>query len=164
MWLRITFRAALHRADCSRHSCAQRALIRNNVIANGRDGSTEPAVQACVQCHGGERTDPVAPMYPYLAGQHAGYIERQLMARSRGSDPNHELHRRSAHRRADASSCAVLRLVGSTDCALRYDRRRAQRSVARGCRRRTMSGDRAKRGQVPRAGLDERVLRKRVCL
>lgn len=59
------------------------------MIAAGRQiatqGSTEPAVQACAECHGDESREPAAPIYPYIAGQYAGYIESQLNAFSEGS-------------------------------------------------------------------------------
>lgn len=44
------------------------------------EGSSEPVVQACSECHGTENAAPAAPIYPFLAGQHAGYIEDQLRA------------------------------------------------------------------------------------
>lgn len=52
-------------------------------------GSAEQGVQACVNCHGPEGVG-MPPVYPYLAGQHAPYLELQLRLWKedrRGADP-----------------------------------------------------------------------------
>jgi cytochrome c553 len=42
-------------------------------------GHAQRGVQGCANCHGPQGAG-LAPVYPYLAGQHAGYIEAQLQA------------------------------------------------------------------------------------
>lgn len=42
-------------------------------------GSAELGIQGCVNCHGPEGAG-LGHTYPYLAGQHASYIETQLLA------------------------------------------------------------------------------------
>jgi cytochrome c553 len=52
-------------------------------------GAAEQGVQACVNCHGPEGAG-MPPTYPYLAGQHAPYLELQLRLwkeGKRGGDP-----------------------------------------------------------------------------
>lgn len=46
-------------------------------------GVPEQGIPACIECHGaGEVTR--SPVYPYLGGQHAGYLEQQLNLFKRG--------------------------------------------------------------------------------
>ncbi len=53
-------------------------------------GNADKAIPACVNCHGPLGTG-LTPSVPYLAGQHAGYLEHQLrdwLAGSRANDEN----------------------------------------------------------------------------
>lgn len=52
-------------------------------------GKWQNSVPACVQCHG-DNGQGVAPHFPAIAGQHAGYLETQLKhwkAKERNNDP-----------------------------------------------------------------------------
>ncbi len=70
-------------------SMSYQATKRNDTFADTgllQTGATLSAiglpnrgVQACVNCHGPHGTG-LPPYYPYLAGQHASYIEQQLKA------------------------------------------------------------------------------------
>jgi cytochrome c553 len=44
---------------------------------NAEAGKTKSA--ACAACHGPDGNSPINPVWPKLAGQHPGYIEKQLM-------------------------------------------------------------------------------------
>lgn len=57
------------------------------MVARGREiamrGAPADGVPACAVCHGplpADRTVPPHPLYPRLAGQHAGYLDSQLRA------------------------------------------------------------------------------------
>jgi cytochrome c553 len=53
-------------------------------------GSTERQIQACVNCHGPSGTG-LPPVYPYLAGQYAGYLQLQLELWQQGVRQNSPL-------------------------------------------------------------------------
>jgi cytochrome c553 len=44
---------------------------------NAEAGKTKSA--ACAACHGPDGNSPINPVWPKLAGQHPGYLEKQLM-------------------------------------------------------------------------------------
>ena len=85
-------------------------------------GSAERGVQACVNCHGPQGSG-LAPTYPYLAGQHASYVEAQLMAWKQGTrtgDPSNVMGVNARHMtnediRAVAAYFASLPAPTSTD-------------------------------------------------
>jgi cytochrome c553 len=54
-------------------------------------GAPEKGIQACVNCHGASGTG-LAPSFPYLAGQYAGYIELQLKLWQQGVRRNDPLN------------------------------------------------------------------------
>jgi cytochrome c553 len=54
-------------------------------------GAPEKGLQACVNCHGPSATG-VAPNFPYLAGQYAGYVELQLQLWQQGTRQNDPLN------------------------------------------------------------------------
>lgn len=58
------------------------AQASGDVIA-GKAKST-----SCIACHGEDGNSPVNPLWPKLAGQHKGYIEKQLMAFRSGTRKN----------------------------------------------------------------------------
>jgi cytochrome c553 len=57
------------------------ALVRGGVLASVGDMSR--GIQACVNCHGPNGIG-LPPVYPFLAGQYAQYLEDALMAWKRG--------------------------------------------------------------------------------
>lgn len=51
-----------------------------------RGGNLEKGVSSCTGCHGPDGKGNAGAGYPALAGQHAGYIEKQLKAFRQGHD------------------------------------------------------------------------------
>lgn len=51
-----------------------------------RGGNPEKGMASCTGCHGPAGKGNAGAAYPALAGQHAGYIEKQLKAFRQGSD------------------------------------------------------------------------------
>lgn len=90
----------------------------DQLLAVGRrvalEGSNEPAVQACVECHGDADASPAAPLYPYLAGQHSGYIVNQLQAfRTGAREDLTQIMNYIASQLTDEQIHAVARYYGS---------------------------------------------------
>jgi cytochrome c553 len=54
------------------------ALSVTGVQAAGNADAGKTKSAACAACHGPDGNSPVNPVWPKLAGQHAGYIEKQL--------------------------------------------------------------------------------------
>lgn len=77
-------------------------------------GRWSDTIPACVQCHG-PGTRGVAPHFPGIAGQHAGYIEAQIKAwkaGQRSNDPN-DLMKVVADRLSDEDIHAVAAYLAS---------------------------------------------------
>ena len=78
---------ALVQSDMAQWAAAQ-DNPKADVLADGATlaaiGSAEKGVQGCVNCHGPAGAG-LPPVYPYLAGQYAGYLEDQLKAFKSGS-------------------------------------------------------------------------------
>lgn len=83
--------AGLETAPIPSAPAAEALTVRGRAVAVA--GVPEREVPPCAGCHGA-RSDPVNPLYPRLAGQHAGYLARQLrlwQAGARGSTPYAEI-------------------------------------------------------------------------
>ena len=82
-------------------SLAQEAAARAGE-ALYRGGDAQFSVTACMACHGPEGKG-IAPNYPRLSGQHATYIETQLLAFKKwhAQRPDDEQHRLPFKRRTD---------------------------------------------------------------
>lgn len=69
-------------------------LPKSSVLIEGAAlaavGSAKDGVQACQNCHGPAGSG-LPPVYPYLGGQYAGYLESQLLAFKSGARGNEEL-------------------------------------------------------------------------
>jgi cytochrome c len=61
-------------------------LASSTVLA--ADGATLYAEKTCVACHGKDGRKPLLPDYPMIAGQNAGYIERQMLDIKSGARAN----------------------------------------------------------------------------
>lgn len=59
-----------------------------NAVAADRVAAGKAAAEKfnCASCHGADYNSPIDPSYPRLAGQHADYLERSLIAYQRGAD------------------------------------------------------------------------------
>jgi cytochrome c553 len=55
------------------------ALSVAGVQAAGNADAGKTKSAACAACHGPDGNSPINPVWPKLAGQHPGYIEKQLM-------------------------------------------------------------------------------------
>jgi cytochrome c553 len=68
---------AAQRADYLPSAREYDPLLIQEGGALSAQGSTERRIQACVNCHGPSGAG-LPPVYPYLAGQYAGYLQLQL--------------------------------------------------------------------------------------
>ena len=66
------------------------AYLQSQVVQPAKQvvGTSPPATQVCVACHGADGAKTVAPDYPILAGQHSDYIVRTLQDYKSGKRKN----------------------------------------------------------------------------
>jgi cytochrome c553 len=66
------------------------AYLQSQVVQSGKEviGTSPPATQTCVACHGADGAKTVAPDYPILAGQYADYIVHALKDYKAGKRKN----------------------------------------------------------------------------
>lgn len=123
------------------------------------EGSSEPAIQACAECHGSDQAEPAAPIYPYLAGQHRGYLEIQLRAFRDGAreDPT-QIMNHVAQQLTDEQIQAVARYYASLPPPELSSETRDLAASRLPCSGRICS-DRG-RVRVPQLVLQERLLRR----
>lgn len=64
------------------------ATVSLNAVAAGdiQAGKAAADKYNCFSCHGKDYNTPIDPSYPKLAGQHADYLERSMIAYQRGGD------------------------------------------------------------------------------
>lgn len=79
--------AALLLAGCLIATAARAATEPSIPLTQGDAGAGKSKSAQCAACHGPEGNSPT-PMYPKLAGQHAGYIVAQLKAYKSGERQN----------------------------------------------------------------------------
>jgi cytochrome c553 len=56
--------------------------------ASGNPEAGKAKAQTCAACHGPDGSQPIAPMYPILAGQHANYLSHALSEYKSGKRKN----------------------------------------------------------------------------
>ena len=91
------------------------APVRSRGDRLATSGDPERNIPACVECHGPSEV-PKNPAYPRLAGQHAGYLMRQLellKARHRGGTPRVNLMHAVADRLEPQDMHEVARYYAS---------------------------------------------------
>lgn len=79
--------AALLVAVCLAAAAAHAAETPSMALTEGDADAGKDKSATCVSCHGQDGNSPT-PMYPKIAGQHAGYIVEQLKAYKSGEREN----------------------------------------------------------------------------
>ncbi|MGZ3241688.1 MAG: c-type cytochrome, partial [Burkholderiaceae bacterium] len=132
----------------SKISSASAAKVQSRGEVLATIGDENLAVQACDNCHGpGGTGEP--PTYPYLAGQHSGYLNASLSewkSGARSTDPSQQMLR-IAKRLSDSDIAAL-----STYYAAQPAPASQRINVPRRSATRTASGAATQRGSTPTTG------------